>query len=210
MRALIGLNDPDQPHLWMDSPPPPSAQGPRAPFKLRFEPLVTALDVLLSVGLMSWLWPCLLDRPWTYAVGILSSGWMDPLVLWPCLCPHLLLLNEHPVTLPNGSWVWFFISLFLGPLMDPVTSTWLCPPCSDPVGPHLTGVDTACAGVTLGSWLLPAHCSLQSGPGSETPLPLSSPSLDFSPGWCVRGTVIPGKQRPCGLHPLWFETWIVT
>lgn len=47
--ALIGLNHPDQPHLWMDSPiraPTPSAQGPGAPFKLRLEPLVSALDVL--------------------------------------------------------------------------------------------------------------------------------------------------------------------
>lgn len=26
----------------------------------------------------------------------------------------------------------------------------------------------------------------------------------------MRGTVIPVKQRPCSLHPLWFETWIVT
>lgn len=55
-------------------------------------------------------------------------------------------------------------------------------PCyQHPHAQTLTGEDTASAGLTLGSWLVPSPWDLP-GPGTETPLPLSSPSPDFSPG----------------------------
>jgi len=54
--------------------------------------------------------------------------------------------------------------------MDPVTNTWLCP-----YAETLTGDDAAHAGVTLISWLVPSQGFLQ-------PVPLSSPSPDFSAG----------------------------
>lgn len=76
-----------------------------------------------------------------------DGPWISTVALFPVLPP------AAPDCLGplEGPQAWFLTLACLGLLRDLVTSTWLCPPRSDPVGLCLIGKDTVCAGVTLAS-----------------------------------------------------------
>lgn len=107
-------------HAWLSLPNLHPAHGPRTPFWL--------IPVTPQESLCSVLPLALLPR---------DGPWISTVALFPVLPP------AAPDCLGplDGPQAWFLTLACLGLLREPVTSTWLCPPQSDPVGLCLIGKD---------------------------------------------------------------------